>query len=405
MKIGIDARFVGPKGTGIGKYTEKLVENLQQIDTKNQYYIFLKEDNWHFLKLNNKRFKKVLADISWYSLEEQLKMPAIFKKQNLDVLHIPHFNVPILYNQKFVVTIHDLIHLSFPETSATTKDILTFQAKKFGFQKILNHAIKKSAKIISPSKFVKGQIINRFHVDPSKITVTYEAAEEEYFKKSNVKSSPRLDSKSERAGEAGQMSKIAKKDTPFLLYVGNAYPHKNLNRLLDAVKILTGHSRSVPRNDKAHSGGETRFKLIIVCPRDVFSNRLGKEIQARELQNYVELKGYLGPDELAKFFQKATAYISPSLSEGFGIPALNAMAAKTPVLASNIPTFREVYGNSVLYFDPDNAQDIAQKIEKLIKSKRFRDNLIKNGEMQVKKYSWQKMAEETLKIYQEAASK
>ena len=130
MKIGIDARFVGPEGTGIGKYTEKLIENLQKIDTKNQYAIFLKESNWNYLKNLSKNFRKVLADVSWYSLEEQIRMPTIYSREKFDLLHVPHFNVPILYRGKFIVTIHDLIRQQFSETSATTRNALTFRIKK-----------------------------------------------------------------------------------------------------------------------------------------------------------------------------------------------------------------------------------------------------------------------------------
>src|SRR3989344_9234112 len=108
MKIGIDARLIGPEGTGLSTYTQNLIENLQKIDNKNHYSIFLQKNSWQYLKITNKNFTKVLADVSWYSLSEQIKMPQIFKSQNLDLLHIPHFNVPILYRGKFIVTIHDL---------------------------------------------------------------------------------------------------------------------------------------------------------------------------------------------------------------------------------------------------------------------------------------------------------
>lgn len=356
MKIGIDARFVGPQGTGLGMYTEKLIINLAKIDSKNQYAIFLKKENRDYLNLP-KNFKKVPADISWYSLAEQLKMPSIFKSQNLDLLHVPHFNVPIFFRGKFVVTIHDLIHHQFSETSATTKNLLTFNAKRIAYRKIIGNAIHKSQKIITPSNFVKDEILKNFKVDPSKIVVTYEAAEEEYFEKTSVKKEN------------------------FIIYVGNSYPHKNLNELLDAMQNVKD------------------TKLVLVCPRDIFSQRLKKEIEKRNLDEKVELKGYLTSDKLSKLFQKAQAYIFPSLSEGFGIPGLNAMASGIPLLASNISVLKEVYGNAALYFDPKDSDDISQKINRVLRDEKLKSELIKKGKAQVKKYSWQKMAGKTLNMY------
>ena len=144
MKIGIDARFIGPQGTGLGKYTEKLIQNLQKLDKKNQYSIFLKKSNRDYLKITNKNFSKNLANIPWYSFEEQLKMPKIYKKQNLDLLHIPHFNVPILYDGNFIVTIHDLIHHKFQEQTTTTK-IIHYKGAASGMKKVSKHLSKATS--------------------------------------------------------------------------------------------------------------------------------------------------------------------------------------------------------------------------------------------------------------------
>ncbi|OGD83186.1 hypothetical protein A3J17_02745 [Candidatus Curtissbacteria bacterium RIFCSPLOWO2_02_FULL_40_11] len=365
MKIGIDARFAGPEGTGIGKYTEKLIEHLQKIDSINSYSIFLKESNWNFLKLNNKNFQKVLADVSWYSIEEQIKMPIIYNRQNLDLLHIPHFNVPLFYKGNFVVTIHDLIHREFTTSDVTTRYKLIFKLKKFGYQKVVNNAIKNSRKIITPSKFVKDQIIETFGIDPAKIVITYEAAEEEYFR-------------SIRHPERSEGSQ------PLIIYVGNAYPHKNLENLLKAMKLVD------------------QVTLLIVCPRDIFYKRIKLSIDSLGLNAKVKLLGYLRNDVLVKLFKKSTAYIFPSLSEGFGIPGLNAMASKLPVLASDIPILKEVYGKAALYFDPNDPRDIAEKVNKVLSSQKIKNNLVKEGKKQVKKYSWEKMAQETLKVYEES---
>lgn len=373
MKIGIDARFVGPQGTGLGKYTEKLILNLAKIDPKNQYAIFLKKDNWDYLALP-KNFKKVLADIPWYSLAEQLRMPGIFKSQNLDLLHIPHFNAPIFYRGKFVVTIHDLIHHDFKNDTATTHNPAIFKLKRLAYKKVIENAIYKSAKIFTPSNFVKDEIIGKFPVGAAKIVVTPEAAEDEYqISKPPVTSSKLLESLSIKE--------------PFLIYVGNVYPHKNLEKLFEAFKILNTIYKIRDLN------------LVVVCARDVFWQRLTGEIAENGLQNRVVTTGYLNAADLKIIFKEAEAYVFPSLSEGFGIPGLNAMASGLPVLASGIPTLKEIYGDAALYFNPQDAGDIAAKIIKLTTSPKLKADLVKKGRAQVKKYSWLQMARQTLKIY------
>jgi len=364
MKIGIDARFVGPEGTGLGKYTEKLILNLAKIDKNNKYVIFLKRDNFNYLKFSQNNFRKIIADVNWYSIEEQIKLPGIFFKEKLDLLHIPHFNVPVFYKGNFVVTIHDLIHHHFKEQSVTTKNPLLFNLKRIGYKFVVRNAVKKSLKILVPSDFVKDEIIKYFQVDPGKIMVTYEAAEEEYS-----------------GSEDKQLPKL--KNT--LLYVGNVYFHKNISNLINAVKILKENKKEV--------------RLIIVSPRDIFWQRLNKEIESRNLQGTVTLKPYQETKELVKLFSQVTAYVFPSLSEGFGIPGLNAMAASLPVIASSIPVLKEVYKDAALYFDPRDPADIAKKIEKLLDNPKLRSDLINKGFKQVNAYSWETMARETLKVY------
>jgi glycosyltransferase involved in cell wall biosynthesis len=316
-----------------------------------------------------------LADVPWYSIAEQIKLPKIFASQNLDLLHVPHFNVPIFYRGKFIVTIHDLNHHQFTQESATTRNFLIFKLKRFAYRYVIRHAIKNSQKILTPSKFVKNEIIKTFEIDPHRIAVTYEAAEEEYSKcqMSNVKCQMLL-----------KKYKIKK---PFIVYVGNAYPHKNLERLLEAFKILITH----------HSSLIT--KLLLVCPRDVFWQRLKEWIKEQGLEEQVFLTGYIPAAELSIILRSAQAYVFPSLSEGFGIPGLNSMAAGVPVIASDIPVLKEIYSNAALYFDPESPKDLASKINQVLSNEKTRSDLVKKGLEQVKKYSWLKMARETLKAY------
>src|SRR3989344_1667431 len=315
MKIGIDARFIGPEGTGLGKYTEKLIENLAKIDSKNQYVIFLRQSNWDWLRLKSRNFTKILADVPWYSITEQIKLPRIFASQNLNLLHVPHFNVPIFYRGKFVVTIHDLIHHQFRQESATTHNLYIFKIKRFAYRYVIDHAIKNSQKILTPSNFVKNEISRTFKVNSSKIAVTYEAAEEEYFQKTqNSKLLP-----SRLAGKTQNLLKKYGIVTPFIIYVGNAYPHKNLERLLQAFKVIVNSSESIARrqsNSKTMNYELRPTNLILVCPRDVFWQRLKERIKDQGLEEQVFLTGYISSKDLSAIFRNAQAYIFPSLSEG-----------------------------------------------------------------------------------------
>ena len=173
-----------------------------------------------------------------------------------------------------------------------------------------------------------------------------------------------------------------------MVYVGNAYPHKNLSNLLMVVKLL---------NKKESS----KINLVIVSARDVFTKRLEDEIDKLGLKEFVTLTGYLPAEQLSQIFKKASAYIFPSLSEGFGIPGLNAMAAGLPVVCSDIPVLHEVYGEAAIYFNPHDPKDIASKIKKIVTDEKTRADLVKKGKEQVKKYSWQKMAAQTLSVYKE----
>ena len=175
----------------------------------------------------------------------------------------------------------------------------------------------------------------------------------------------------------------------FAIYTGNAYPHKNLEKLVAAwPKIYI----------------RTKMELVISSGRNVFSAKIGKMIEKYSAQKFVRYEGFLSDDQLSFAYSQATLYVFPSLLEGFGLPGLDAMNSGLPVVCSDIPVLREVYGAAALYFDPKNESDIRQKIIEVAMDKGLRQKLISSGTEQVKKYSWQKMAQETLKMYESCSS-
>lgn len=173
MRILIDARLYGPKDTGIGRYTQKLVENLVKIDTKNKYIILLRKNDYKELNFPD-NWQKVLADFKHYTFKEQFKMPFFLAKYKADLVHFPHFNVPILYFGKYIVTIHDLIMHKFTDGTATTRKFPIYQIWRLGYHIAFAKAIYGSKKIIVPANSIKNDIVNYYKINPKKVEVTYE---------------------------------------------------------------------------------------------------------------------------------------------------------------------------------------------------------------------------------------
>jgi len=176
MRIGLDARFYGSSvGKGIGRYTQQLIVNLEKIDRQNEYFVFLRRENFDLYQPQNKNFHKVLADYKWYSFEEQVHFLFKLYRLRLDLVHFLHFNIPIFYFKKFIVTIHDLIHQKSSWKSSTLP-LFRFYFKKLAYFIVIKSAIKRSKKIITVSNFSKQEIIKHYRVNPNKIFVIYESS-------------------------------------------------------------------------------------------------------------------------------------------------------------------------------------------------------------------------------------
>ncbi len=178
MRVLIDARLYGPKDTGIGRYTQKLVENLVKVDmksgdSKNRYIILLRKSDFEILDFPN-NWTKILADFKHYTFEEQFKMPILLSKHKADLVHFPHFNVPILYFGKYIVTIHDLIMHKFTDGTATTRKFPIYQIWRLGYHLAFAKAIYGSVKVIVPAYSIKEDVVNFYKIDPKKVEVTYE---------------------------------------------------------------------------------------------------------------------------------------------------------------------------------------------------------------------------------------
>lgn len=379
MRIGIDARFYGSVGKGLGRYAQKLIENLERIDKENQYFIFLLKENFEEFRPKNKNFTKVLANYRWYTFSEQINMPKLLNKYNLDIVHFPHFNVPIFYRKKFIITIHDLILLHFPTLKGTRLNPIFYWIKFMAYKLAIGTAVRRSKKIITVSRFSKNDILAKYpFLKKDKIEVTYEACD---FKK-EVKS---------RVGNGGDILKKYGIIRPYLIYVGNAYPHKNLDRLVDSWKFFLNRIENSEKFPKPPY-------LVLVGKRDYFYNKLLEKIKKDNTRNIIST-GFVEDIDLKFIYEQAEAYIFPSLYEGFGLPPLEAMERGLPVVANGHGCMREILGKSAYYFDGKKTGSIIETMEKMFLDSELKNDLINKGRKQILKYSWKKMAQQTKNIY------
>ena len=357
MNVGIDARMLGPSvgGGGLGRYVEELADELASQSHKHRYVLFVKNT------AQAKGREHRIANIHWYTLAEQLKMPKLIDRENLDLIHYPHWNVPLRAKTPFVVTIHDLILLEQPRSArATTRGPLVYWLKYQLFRRVLRHAVTASRAIIAPSQYTKDSILKFFpNTDPDKIHVVYEGLT-----------------------DLASLTPEPKPSTaPYLLYVGNAYPHKNLGRLQQAFNLV--------RQDHPD------LEIIFAGRGDQFYERAQAHHTpgARYVMNPTD-------EQLAKLYAGAHGYVFPSLCEGFGLPPLEAMSFSVPVAAARSSCLPEILGDAAVYFDPEDVQDMANAMNQLVDNNELRTRLITQGKTQIKKYSWATMAKEIQTIYE-----
>ena len=356
MHIAIDARIIS---SSTGRYVERLISNLEQIDRENRYSILVPEKDRDFWKPQNPNFTVRTIPFDNYSFSEQTGFKKYLDDLAPDLVHFCMPQQPILYRGKKVTTVHDLTLLN---TYNSDKNWLVFHTKQLVGRFVFKRIAHTNQHIITPSKFTRDEYQKFSHIADNKISVTYESADP----------------------PNGELEEYPLPSKNFITYVGQQSDYKNIKRL-----------------------GDAHQKLLETHP-DLWLVLVGKKNDsAKKNEEYFKNKAYKNiiftdfiPDSQKNWLMKhASAYVFPSLMEGFGLPPLEAMQVGTPVVSSNATCLPEVLGTAVEYFDPRDTSDMAEKITYVIDTPARQKELVTSGKTQLKKYSWQKMARETHAIY------
>jgi len=374
MKILIDARMYGLEHSGIGRYLINLIRWLNKSDLSNQYIILLRTKYFNEMKLG-KNWIKVKSDIRHYTLDEQIIIPNIISKEKPDIVHFPHFNIPVLTKEKFVITIHDMT-MHHQGINATKLPLPLYLIKKIPYKFVFENAIKRSENIITPSKSVKKEIVKYYGVKPDKIVVCYEGIDDYSGTNNNTFVEKKI------------LEKYQLKNNNYFFYVGNAYPHKNLEVVVQAISII-------------NKNNHTKHLFAIAGSSNFFMQRLGKKIKKYGASKYVKLLGFVPEQDLGVLYKNSISFIYPSLSEGFGLQGLEAIANGTVLLASDIDIFREVYGSHAFYFNPRDVVSLSSAMVSVLSlNDADKCRYLLTAQKFIKKYSWEKMAQDTLRVYE-----
>jgi len=364
MRIGIDARMID--NTGIGRYLRNLLIHLAQIDRHNEYIVFINSDNSRAVTQENFRFVPLAIPVPLYSLREQYWLPLEIRKWNLDFMHYPNFDIPLIRSYPSVVTVHDLIYYLYPDQCPS-------RVAHYYARFMLQYATKHAQVLITDSEYSKQDLIKYFHIPAEKIHVILPAADGKCC--SNLPEQTQTNIK-EKYGII----------RPYILYVGKHHPYKNINTLLHAYNT--------------HREIYEEFQLVIAGKRDNRRENLYATAKAMDSGKHIVFTDFVPEEELFELYRQARLFVFPSLYEGFGLPPLEAMACGVPVITSNTSSLPEAVGDAAIQADPLNVHELADAIRTVLTDPELWNTLKQKGIKRARQFSWETAARQLLRIYE-----
>jgi glycosyltransferase involved in cell wall biosynthesis len=370
VRIAIDARKL--RDYGIGTYIRNLLRHLSRIDRDTEYVLLCRPEDGDLAATLGSNFRSVQERASPYSVQEQFRIPLALRRERASLFHEPHYVLPPLTPCRSVVTIHDCIHLRFPQ-------YLPSRAAHAYARGALWAATHKSDRILTVSEASKRDILDYFHVPEQKIDVIYNAIDERF-------NEPPAPDDIERVKVRYQLN------DPFVLYAGNIKPHKNLERLIEAFHMFR-------RPMFEH------VKLLIIGDEISKYATLRRAVHRLKLHKHVRFFGFVPDQTLAALYRLAAVFVFPSLYEGFGLPPLEAMASGAPVITSNVSSLPEVVGDAAVLIDPYDPEAIADAMRRVLSDEALRQQLKERGLVRARHFSWDRSVRRVHEIYQEVLSR
>jgi len=369
VRIAIDARKL--HDFGIGTYIRNLLRQLARLDRDTEFTLLCAPEDRASLASLGENFRPVVETAPSYSVSEQLKVPIAVGRAGVTLFHAPHYVLPPLVACRSVVTIHDCIHLMFPQYLPNRL--------AYGYARSsIALAARRATRVLTVSESSKRDILRYVDIPPEKIDVIYNAYDERFGVEPREEEVVRLRERYQLTDE-------------FVLYAGNVKPHKNLERLIEAFNLV-------------RKRGLDHLKLVLIGDEISKYASLRRAVHRHQLHKYVRFIGYLPEETLAVMYRLAGVFVFPSLYEGFGLPPLEAMASGTPVVTSNLSSLPEVAGDAALLVDPYDAAAIADGIHAVLTNERLRASLRRKGLARASEFSWEASVRRVREIYAEVAA-
>jgi glycosyltransferase involved in cell wall biosynthesis len=374
MRIAIDIRRINE--FGIGTYIWNLVRNLAVVDNQNEYLLVGSHRNFTELGPLPENFRQIYQGERAGSWRDHWTFPTVLKKEKPDIVHIPHHDCPVMIPGKLIMTIHDCVHVKFPPENLS-------RILRFEMYWRTRRALERASQVLAVSNSTRDDLVDIFDVDSKRISVIHNA----------------LDERFEPTAEAVERKTVLERyqlHDPFILYSGRIRPHKNVHRLIEAFAVL--------KSELVHDLRYHNLKLIVIGDELSHHQYLRLTVARSGVNQDVRFFGFVPYSILRVFYQSAALFAFPSLYEGFGLPPLEAMASRTPVLASNTSSLPEVLGDAALLVNPENVFEIARGLKSILLEDSVRERLIERGSKHISKFSWKTAARQVVEAYQRAGS-